>query len=355
MLQFRIERRTLHFRKPAATSRGLLQTREIWLILAEDRDRGPRAGIGECGPIPGLSADDFPDFDGRVQAAIDELNRASLETPDSSTLTSVCQRLDPFDELLAPLPSLRCALETALLDLAAAEPGVLWPSPFTLGEQGLATHGLIWMDSPAGVMDQVRAKVEAGFTCIKMKVGALDWATELSFLRDIRAAWPEIELRLDANGAFSTHTAAARLEDLFPLNIAFFEQPLPAGLLQQSAELCRNTPIPIALDEELIGSQPRYAAQLLETIRPQHLILKPALLGGFSACRTWIDAADSVGCQWWANSLLESAIGHDAICQWVAADGEGRTHGLGTGSLFTDNFPSRIQLVGPFLYRSTVP
>lgn len=346
MLRFSLQRHELHFRKPAPTSRGVLTSRELWVLAAEDDDNPGHAGRGECGPIPGLGADDLPDFAARAETAVSCLERTHLAALRSNTLDAVAALLAPFDFLLRPLPSLCFALESALLDLAGGGRGVLWESDFTRGNQALATHGLIWMDSAAGVLDQVEAKVAAGFGSIKMKVGALDWATELALLREIRMRHPSIELRLDANGAFAPEDAAARLDDLAPLKIRFLEQPLRAGKLEATAELCRRSSVPIALDEELIGVAPADAADLLADVRPAHVVLKPALLGGFAACSAWIDACRRLGVQWWINSLLESAIGHSAICQWTAVAGEGRVHGLGSGGLFVDNFASPIRLDG---------
>lgn len=349
MLRFSLRRHELNFRKPAPTSRGVLTSRELWVLEAEDDANSGVIGRGECGPIPGLSADDVPDFAARAEAALLCLNDALLDSPPYHSLDEVAILLAPFDDLLRPLPSLRFALESALLDLTGGGRGVLWDSPFTRGEEALPTHGLIWMDSTAGILDQVKAKVAAGFRCIKMKVGALDWATELGLLREIRARHPAIELRLDANGAFTPGDAAKRLETLAPLGIHFIEQPLRAGMLEATAELCRLSPVPIALDEELIGVAPEDAADLLAMLRPAHVVLKPALLGGFVACSSWIDACRRLGVEWWINSLLESAIGHNAICQWAAAAGEGRVHGLGTGGLFANNFDSPVRLDGALL------
>ena len=246
---------------------------------------------------------------------------------------------------------------TALRDLAGGGSRILWDTPFTRSECTLPTHGLIWMDSPEGLLRQIEAKITAGFSVIKMKVGALPLARELELLALIRESYPpaQIELRLDANGAFDPAAALATLEQLAFFDVAFLEQPIAAGHWPLSAELCRHSPIPIALDEELIPvADAETRGALLDTIRPQHLVVKPALLGGFAAAEAWIADAEARGIQWWTNSLLESNIGLNAICQWTAALGESggdapgreRVHGLGTGGLFTNNFPSPIRLAG---------
>ncbi len=208
------------------------------------------------------------------------------------------------------------------------------------------------MDTPAGLLAQVDAKVAAGFSVIKMKVGALPFADELAMLEALRNRHPAITLRLDANGAFAADEALARLVDLARFNVEFIEQPLHAGQTAALAALCAQSPVPIVLDEQLIAlPEPNGLRQLLETVRPYGIIIKPSLLGGWRAAAAATALCDEFGVTWWANSLLESSIGHDAICQWTAAYGGERIHGLGTGGLFSDNFPSPITLNGCRLYR----
>jgi L-alanine-DL-glutamate epimerase-like enolase superfamily enzyme len=241
----------------------------------------------------------------------------------------------------------------ALRDLAGGGRRLLWDSPFARGEGGLPTHGLIWMDTPEGLLRQVEAKIAAGFCVIKMKVGALPLEEELALLRTLRSAYgpDRIELRLDANGAFAPASALAALEKFAAFDVAFLEQPLGAGQWEQTAALCRQSPIPLALDEELISiTDPDARRRLLDVIQPQHLILKPLLLGGFTAAEEWIADAEARGIQWWTNSLLESNLGLNAICQWTAVVGGRRIHGLGTGTLFTNNFPAPLRLEGSRLF-----
>lgn len=343
MLQLALEPYTLHFAKPAATSRGALTQRHILLLRAWDTENPDVTGWGECGPLPGLSRDDLPDFAERAAAICRVVNDGHSPAPVD----------------LAQLPSLAFGLDTALRDLAAGGQQRLWDSPFARGERGLPTHGLIWMDTPDGLLRQIEAKITAGFTVIKMKVGALPLARELELLAALRSAYgPDtIELRLDANGAFGSTGALGStsvlttLEQFARHDVTFLEQPIAAGDWQRMAELCRLSPIPIALDEELIPiCDADRRRQLLDTIQPQHLILKPALLGGFTLADEWIADATARDIQWWSNSLLESNIGLNAICQWTAAVGGSRVHGLGTGSLFTNNLPSPIRLVGSQLF-----
>jgi o-succinylbenzoate synthase len=294
-------------------------------------------GWGECGPIPGLSRDDIPDFAEEAAAICGAINAGYTPTQAD----------------LAHLPSFAFGLDTALRDLAGGGSHVLWDTAFTRCESTLPTHGLIWMDSPEGLLQQIEAKIAAGFAVIKMKVGALPLTRELELLAIIRASYPpgQIELRLDANGAFDPATALAALEQFARFDIAFLEQPIAAGQWPLTAELCRYSPVPIALDEELIPvADAETRGALLDTIRPEHLVVKPALLGGFTAAEEWIADAEARGIQWWTNSLLESNIGLSAICQWTAAlsdrPSSERIHGIGTGGLFTNNFPSPVRLAG---------
>lgn len=333
MLRTALEPFTLFFARPARTSRGVLTQRHILLLRAWDTDDPAVVGWGECGPIPGLSRDDGPTFTEQVAEVCSVINAGYQPTPAD----------------LADLPSFAFGLETALLDLAGGGLRHLWDTPFSRSENGLPAHGLIWMDTPDGLLRQIEAKIAAGFTVIKMKVGALPLEHELEMLAALRSAWSaaSIELRLDANGAFEPDEALTTLTRLARFDIAFLEQPICAGNWPLLAELCRLSPIPIALDEELIPvACADTRRQLLDTVLPHHLILKPALLGGFAIADEWIAAADERGIQWWTNSLLESNIGLNAICQWTSAVGGDRVHGLGTGSLFTNNIGSPIRLEG---------
>jgi L-alanine-DL-glutamate epimerase-like enolase superfamily enzyme len=305
--------------------------------------------MGECGPIPGLSSDDLPDFAEQVERVCALLTAGRLASPALGLAAHHAELASNR------LPSLVFGLETALQDLANGGRQRLWETPFSRGETGLSTHGLIWMESVAGLLAQIERKVAAGHTVVKLKVGALPSADELALLQAMRRRWTAaaLEVRLDANGAFdSVAEAEARLADLAPLGIRYLEQPLAAGRHAETAYLCRCSPVPLVLDEELIGVAPAAAGTLLQQLRPSGIILKPSLLGGFSAAETWLAQAEMLGIRWWTNSLLESNIGLNAICQWTAhVDPAGATvHGLGTGQLFVENLPPAMQLAGATIW-----
>ena len=335
MLQITAHPYTLDFKRPAATSRGALQTRDVVFLRATDTDRPGITGWGECGPLPGLSIDDRPDFQAQVKDICQQINAGHA----------------PAMLELAEWPSLAFGLEMALLDLQTGGRQRLFDTPFSHGAAALATHGLIWMDTPAKVVEQIERKLEQGFRVIKLKVGALPLPEECAILGAIRQNYgvDQVTLRLDANGAFTPSTALPTLQQLAQFDVHFLEQPIKPGQWPALAEICALSPIPIALDEELIGIQPDQQGMLLETIRPQHLIIKPGLLGGFSASESWIKLAENYDSGWWINSMLESNIGLNAICQWTSALDTGRVHGLGTGQLFVNNIPAPLRLNGPRL------
>ncbi len=323
MIQFSLHPHALQFKRPARTSRGNLQERLVWFVRAWQTEQPKICGLGECGPVPGLS----------------------IDNPVELRIASVSAALSELKIDLQRSPALAFGVETALLDLCNGGRQRLFDTPFSRGDAGLTTHGLIWMDTLAGVLEQIERKVAQGFIVIKMKVGALPFADELALLNEVRRRHPTIELRLDANGAFSVEDALLKLDRLANVGVAFLEQPIGAGQWQALAQLCRQSPIPIGLDEELIGiHEPAQQRALIEAIRPQHLILKPTLLGGFAACEKWMRLADEVGATWWINSLLESNLGLNAICQWTSSVGGDRIHGLGTGQLFVENVQSPLRL-----------
>jgi o-succinylbenzoate synthase len=324
---------TLQFKQASGTSRGVYTTRDTWFISLTN---GSHTGIGECAPLPGLSIEN-----------ISKMN---------SKLLQVCEEIDFFssfpEELLA-WPSIQFGLETALLDLKNGGNQILFPSAFTRGEQGIPINGLIWMGTPEFMKQQIRTKLDGGFRCIKMKIGALDFETEFELLKSIRKEFsPEqITLRVDANGAYSYQVALENLKRLSDLQIHSIEQPIESGRWNEMAELCRQSSVPIGLDEELIGISRRSEMQkLMETIRPAYLILKPSLHGGISGCEKWIEMADKYNCGWWITSALESNIGLNAIAQWTFQLNPKGEQGLGTGQLFTNNFPSSLEIEGDRLW-----
>lgn len=324
---------TLKFKQASGTSRGVYTTRDTWFIFLSD---GINTGIGECAPLPDLS----------------------MESPKrmSSKLMQVCDEIGFFTQFpqeLRAWPSIQFGLETAMLDLKYGGKQILFPSAFTSGEVGIPINGLIWMGTPEFMKQQIRSKIDSGFKCIKLKIGALDFNTEIELLKSIRDEFSpeEITLRVDANGAYSMTNALENLKRLSDFNIHSIEQPIEAGNWNAMAELCRKSPVPIALDEELIGIITNSDMQkMLETIRPAYLILKPSLHGGFAGCEKWIELAEKNNTGWWITSALESNIGLNAIAQWAFHLNAKNEQGLGTGQLFTNNLNSPLEISGDQLW-----
>jgi len=310
---------TLCFLRPAGTSRGVMHDRKVWFATLTNKTG--QVGIGEIAPLPGLSPELTPDFEPKIP---DFLRMTPSEQPSS----------------------IRFAIETAQLDMLNGGNRLIFPGAFTQGKQRIPINGLIWMGTKEYMLEQIQAKFQQGFRCLKLKIGAINFADELSLLTHIRNRFSaeELELRVDANGAFSTNDAMKYLEALTAFNLHSIEQPIKAGQWQQMAELCQQTPIPIALDEELIGIAEHHQAELLNEIKPQFIILKPSLHGGFSGCDRWITLATERGIGWWITSALESNIGLNAIAQYAAAKRVSMPQGLGTGQLFENNFPCPLAL-----------
>lgn len=333
--------RTLHFKQPAGTSRGVYTTRKSWFVEITSDAYPGRKGIGECAPLPDLSCDARPEYE--------------------QTLNSICRMTELTGrinyDMLRPYPSILFGLETALLDLHGGGTASLFDTPFTRGEEGIPINGLVWMGNHDEMLSRLEAKMKAGFHCVKLKIGAIDFESELDLVRHIREAFgsDQIELRVDANGGFSPEEAPARLEQLARYDIHSIEQPIRQHQWARMAELCASTPIPIALDEELIGvNMTAMKQELLDTIRPQYIILKPSLHGGMRGAREWIDMASARGIGSWITSALESNVGLNAIAQFAAhVYGPGITmpQGLGTGMLFTDNIPMNLEIRGEKLWR----
>ena len=328
-LNYRLTEHLLHFKQPAGTSRGVYTTRQIWMIHLSD---GTKEGIGECAPLPDLSCDACPDY-------ADILDKVCAD---------FCQKGEIDYEALRPYPSMLFGLETALLDLQRGE--TLFDTAFSRGEVGIPINGLVWMGNYEEMLQRMEDKLEKGFRCVKLKIGAIDFEQELELLKKIRNRFShrEIELRVDANGAFAYEEALDKLELLSHYALHSIEQPIKAGQWAHLAKLCRNAPLPIALDEELIGvNDPAQKRQLLTTIRPAYIVLKPSLHGGMQGCREWIDFARKMDIGSWITSALESNVGLHAIAQFTSAvygDAIRMPQGLGTGQLFTDNFPSTMEI-----------
>ena len=334
-MDYRIEERVLHFKQPAGTSRGVYTTRKIWLIHLSD---GQREGVGECAPLPDLSCDTGPDY-----AIV--LNKACAD---------FCQRGEIDYEALRPFPSMLFGLETALMNLERGNR--LFDTAFSRGEVGIPINGLVWMGSYEEMLQRMEQKLEQGFRCVKLKIGAIDFEQELDLIKRIRErfSFHEVELRLDANGAFPYEEALYKLELLSQYAIHSIEQPIRQGQWAYMAELCRESPLPIALDEELIGvNDPEMKRHMLNVIKPRYIILKPSLHGGMQGCREWISTAQELGIGSWITSALESNIGLNAIAQFasdVYGDDIRMPQGLGTGQLFTDNFDMGLEICGDRLF-----
>lgn len=317
----------LNFTQNRGTSRGVLKTKpSYFLILQEDN----KTYIGECGILPSLSYDDKPEYEEKLDEVVRALNH-NLPLPD-----------------LNAWPSIKCGVEMLLLHKKGKSLDNLFDTPFTRENKGIEINGLIWMADEKTMLEEIKTKLKSGFTCIKLKIGAIDFDSELSLLKFIRKHYSsqEVIIRVDANGAFSANEALEKLNRLAPLEIHSIEQPIRQGQWQEMAQLCLETPIPIALDEELIGLT-TFAERLnmIQTIKPQAIILKPSLVGGFEICDEWIDLAQQNNAFWWATSALESNIGLNAIAQYTASKNPEIAQGLGTGMLYENNVESPLEIV----------
>ena len=371
MYKIEISERTLHFKQPAGTSRGVYTTRHsYYLTLTSDEMPGVE-GVGECATLPDLSCDAKPEYE--------------------MTLRQVCQMVEqmgriPYDMIRA-YPSITFGLETAFasffdaakkfLEIVPAEgasssemlkqKGVsvpagmenlteLFDSPFGRGEEGITINGLVWMGTYEEMLARLEEKLQAGFHCVKLKIGAIDFFKELDLIKRIRDVYTkeQVELRVDANGGFLPENAMSQLEALAKYDIHSIEQPIKQHQWPKMAQLCRETPLPIALDEELIGVNVRSMKQaLLDTVRPQYIILKPSLHGGIYGCNEWIELANQRGIGSWITSALESNIGLNAIAHYAAkvyGSNVKMPQGLGTGQLFTDKIPMPLEIRGDKLF-----
>ncbi|SMC88659.1 o-succinylbenzoate synthase [Moheibacter sediminis] len=335
----------LILKKPSGTSRGVLHKKETFLLKTENNDE--TEFYGECGIFRGLSADDRLDYEEK--------------------LNWVCQNLylglDKLYEELREFPSIQFGVEQIFKSKEKHKiykvkkdvfNPILFPSEFTKGNEGIPINGLIWMGNEEFMRNQIKEKLNSGFHCIKLKIG-VDWEMEHEILKNLRNEFSEndLELRVDANGGFSFEEAKTILQELTDLKIHSIEQPIKSGNIDEMAELCQITPMPIALDEELIGIfYPEEKKKLLQEIQPQYIILKPSLVGGWRGSEEWINFANELGINWWITSALESSIGLNAIAQWTFTLNNPMPQGLGTGGLFENNFPSKLEVRGDNLYFS---
>ncbi|MFW9606928.1 MAG: o-succinylbenzoate synthase [Prevotella sp.] len=336
MKHIEISERTLHFKQPAGTSRGVYTTRQSYYLTITDDDRPGIKGVGECATLPDLSCDAVPEY--------------------FKILSDICRMVEqtgniPY-EMLRPYPSILFGLETAFAQLEANGSTRLYDTPFGRGEEGITINGLVWMGTFEEMYSRLEAKLKAGFHCVKLKIGAIDFNKELDLIKHIREAFDKntIELRVDANGGFTPENAMARLEALAQYDIHSIEQPIKQHQWGEMARLCKETPLPIALDEELIGVNVRSMKEyLLDTIRPQYIILKPSLHGGMYGCNEWIQMAKERGIGSWITSALESNVGLNAIAHYCAqtyGPAVSMPQGLGTGQLFTDNIETPLMIEG---------
>ena len=318
----------LNFKQASGTSRGILKTKETYFLIL---DLNEKEGIGECGLFRGLSIDDRPDYEDKLKWVCTNINLG----------------LEHLLDDLTEFPSIQFGLEMAFKSLESQDGFKLFPSKFTQGEDSIPINGLIWMGSEGFMKQQIQDKIEAGFSCIKMKIGAIDFQQEINLLKSIREKFTskDIELRVDANGAFSSAEALEKLKILSDLDIHSIEQPIKQGQIDEMALLCEETPLPIALDEELIGVfSVTKKQELIQTINPRYIILKPSLIGGFKGSDEWIASAEQNQIGWWITSALESNIGLNAIAQYTYKTQSNLPQGLGTGGLFTNNFDSPLQV-----------
>ncbi|MCB9188732.1 MAG: o-succinylbenzoate synthase [Flavobacteriales bacterium] len=327
----------LTFKRPSGTSRGVLMDKESWLIKIFDSSNDKIFGVGEVSIIPKLSIDQ-PDL---IESKLDWV---------------VSNIQEPYEFILGELvdfPAIQMGLEMAFLDLKNGGERIWFRSPIIKQNTPIRINGLIWMGEPAFMLQQIEEKLKAGFTCLKMKIGAINFESEMQILESIRNKYDEheLEIRVDANGAFTPSEALKNLERLSKLDIHSIEQPIKQGQISAMTELCAKTPIPIALDEELIGINIQDdKRKLLETINPQYIILKPSLLGGFNATFEWIQMAGEMSIPWWITSALESNLGLAAIAQFTSQFYNPLPQGLGTGQLYTNNITSPLTLKGEWLF-----
>ncbi len=329
-LEASFEKHLLQFITPAKTSRETFTFKDTYLLKVKYVDDNS-IGTGECSPLWTLSIDPKDEY--------------------ISKLEYICKNINNWKNLLEgeldSFPSIQFGLETALLDLSNEGKCIIYPSKFSEGKDSIQINGLIWMDTFEKMSIQIEDKIKKGFSCVKLKIGAINWEDELYLLKNIRKRFSEsdIEMRVDANGAFSPTQALAKLNKLAQLKIHSIEQPIMAGQIDSMKYLCRDTPIPIALDEELIGVSSKLEKdELLEEIKPQFIILKPTLVGGIKGSNEWIHAASKSKTKWWITSALEGNYALNSIAQFVYQTENKLPQGLGTGQLYSNNFDSRLSL-----------
>lgn len=341
---------TLQFKFNARTSRGAMQQHQVFYLELLDKNKPETTGIGECAPLPGLSPEHQPGFFNTLQNIVNSLNHqfAFTNIPDLKAII--------YNNNLERYPSIAFALETAWLDLQSGGRKLIFNNLFSAGERGIPINGLIWMGDKVFMQEQIKAKLKEGYSCLKLKIGGLDFDSELQIIKSVRqvAASSDLTIRLDANGAFSPAGALGKLTQLAAYHIHSIEQPIRQNQPEAMHRLCRESPISIALDEELIGiSEKENKRHLLAAIQPQYIILKPTLAGGLQACAEWIALAEENNIGWWMTSALESNIALNAISQFTAQYSLTREQGLGTGQLYHNNIASPLTIKKGYLYYHT--
>ncbi len=333
MLKATFTKHQLEFINPAGTSRGVLNYKDSWFLKVYDVDKPEVVGVGEIAPLPNLSVELRDNFEFLIEKLCENINEI----------------VEDFHFKLQEFPSLRFGLEMAMRDLETGGKRVLFPGLFTDGKASMTINGLVWMGDYQYMFDQLKQKVESGYSCIKLKIGAINFEEEIKLLAYIRKHFnaKDIEIRVDANGAFSSDEALEKLKRLAAYDLHSIEQPIKQGQWEEMAALCKVTPLPIALDEELIGlNVPQHKEVVLETIMPQYIILKPSLIGGFKSSSEWIDLAKKNNIGWWITSALESNVGLNAITQWTYTLESEMPQGLGTGKLYRNNIESPLYIKG---------
>jgi o-succinylbenzoate synthase len=337
-LKTSLKKHKLLFRFDAGTSRGILTSRDTWLLKIWDEKQASVFGLGEAAPLKGLSPDDRPDFEEKFLAVCEILE--SIGTSEKE----ISRFLKNEDNGLKDFPAIHFGIETAARDFFSGGKRILFDTSFSRGDAGIPINGLVWMGNKEFMREQIFQKLQSGYSCIKIKVGAIDFDSECAMLEEIRKTNQKVEIRLDANGAFDPSLAMEKLNILSRFAIHSIEQPIKQGNAEVMAELCARSPIPIALDEELIGIwTEKEKLKILKSIKPQYIILKPTLIGGLHSSLEWIQIARSLNIGWWLTSALESNIGLNAISQFASSLELGEMpQGLGTGQLYLNNIKSPL-------------
>ena len=328
MIKATYQKYILDFKQASGTSRGVLTQKETWFLILE---KDNKKGIGECGILRGLSIDDRPNYEEKLQWICQNIHLGKQKLYDD----------------LTEFPSIQFGVEMAFLSLESENPLELFPSEFTENNESIDINGLVWMGEPSYMKEQIEQKIAENFTCIKLKIGAIDFNKELELLQFIRTHFDAktIEIRVDANGGFSPEEALSKLNQLHKFDLHSIEQPIRQHQIAEMKKLCQETPFPIALDEELIGVfSLEHKEELLHKIKPQYIILKPSLVGGFQGTHEWISLAEKHNIGWWITSALESNIGLNTIAQFTFTLQSHLPQGLGTGGLYTNNFDSPLEV-----------